>query len=428
MSRVIEDRVKQEPERFAELVLKFPDHANQFYFNAVLRGITDAGLDIETIVRVSERCHNVEGRPLGRYICDLIASSAKGDVPPEALDLVAWYATEDPDPQQKLWRTEVAPGQGYYSRGDILHDAINSNRGRAAQAMARLIEVDGKRMAYFRPALEKMVQDPSIAVRACVAQALIAVLRHDRDLAVDLFGQLCNTEDALLQVVFIERFLSYALPTQFRELSNILERMVTSQVPDVASAGARQACLAALDLQEAADIARLCLSGSEAQRIGAAQVMAANVRNATCRSFCEDALVKLFSDSSDRVRSEAANCFSRFEGVDLVGYEHLIAQFVLSGAFPKSRFPMLIALERTTAKLPEVTLSACERFINVTGLAAGDISTREAGDANTVIKLTLRTYQQSSDEAIRARCLDLIDKLMEHGAYGINDALEEIER
>ena len=50
--------------------------------------------------------------------------------------------------------------------------------------------------------------------------------------------------------------------------------MVTSQVSDVASAGARQACLAALDLQEAADIARLCLSGSKAQRIGAAQVMA----------------------------------------------------------------------------------------------------------------------------------------------------------
>ena len=428
LSRVLEDRVKQEPERFAELVLKFPDNANQFYFHAVLHGITDAGLDIDTIVRVSERCHNVEGRPLGRYICDLIARSAKGDVPPEALDLVAWYATEDPDPQQELWRTEVAPGQGYYSRGDILHEAINTNRGSAAQAMARLIEVDGKRMTYLRPALEKMVQDPSIAVRACVAQALIAMLRHDRDLAVDLFGQLCNTEDALLRTESIERFLFYALPTHFRELSNILERMVTSQVPDVASAGARQTCLAALDLQEAADIARLCLSGSEAQRIGAAQVMAANVRIATCRSFCEDALVKLFSDSSDGVRAEAARCFLKFEGLQLEGYDELINGFVRSGVSSHDYFPLLFALKRTTAKLPEVTLSACERFINVAGLAAGDISTREAGDANTVIKLTLRTYQQSSDEAIRARCLDLIDKLMEHGAYGINDALEEIER
>ena len=48
LSRVLEDRVKQEPERFAELILKFPDHANPFYFEAILRGIADAGLDIET--------------------------------------------------------------------------------------------------------------------------------------------------------------------------------------------------------------------------------------------------------------------------------------------------------------------------------------------------------------------------------------------
>ena len=114
-----------------------------------------------------------------------------------------------------------------------------------------------------------------------------------------------------------------------------------------------------LDLEEAAAIADLCLSGSEPQRIGAAQVMAANVKVATCRSFCEDALVGLFNDHSEKVRSEAANCFRRFEGNDFVGYEHLIAQFVLSDAFPESPFPLLIALERTTAKLDSLVKSLC---------------------------------------------------------------------
>ena len=91
-------------------------------------------------------------------------------------------------------------------------------------------------------------------------------------------------------------------------------------------------------------------------------------------------------------------------------------------------FPLLMALERTTAKLPCIALSACERFIDVAGMAASDISTGQAGDADMVIKLTLRVYQQSSDDTVRARSLDLIDKLMEHGTYGINDALEEFER
>ena len=136
LSRILEDRVKQEPKRFAELVLKFPDHTNYCYFEAVLSGLRESNLDIETIVKVCERCHRIEGRRLGRYICDPIANSAQGEVPAEALDLVAWYATEDPDPQQEMWRTPVSSGKGYYYGGDILNAAINTNRGRAPLAMA----------------------------------------------------------------------------------------------------------------------------------------------------------------------------------------------------------------------------------------------------------------------------------------------------
>ena len=109
LSQILEDRVKDAPRRFAELVLRFPDHANPLYFGAVLRGIADTDLDFETILRVTERCHRIEGRPLGRFICDSIASSAQDDLPPEALALVAWYATEDPDPQEDYWRTQVSP-------------------------------------------------------------------------------------------------------------------------------------------------------------------------------------------------------------------------------------------------------------------------------------------------------------------------------
>ncbi|MCY4090690.1 MAG: hypothetical protein OXF62_07720 [Caldilineaceae bacterium] len=428
LSRLLEKRVKNEPRRFAELALQFPDNANPFYFEAVLRGLSDINLDIETIVRVCERCHRIEGRPLGRYICDPIANSAQGEVPAEALDLVAWYATEDPDPQREMWRTPVSSGKGYYYGGDILNAAINTNRGRAALAMAKLIERHHKRIAYFQPALEKMVQDPSIAVRSCVAETLLTVLRHDRDLAVELFRQLCNTEDALLRTRFIEQFLFYGLQTHFQELSHILRRMVTSQLPGVASAGSRQACLSALDLPEAAELAKLCLSGSDSQRIGAAQVMAANVKTATYRSLCEEALIKLFNDCNDEVRSEAALCFSRFEGTQLEEYEHLVAQFVSSDAFQQNYTHLMMALEETSAKLPGVTLSACERFVDIAGLASSDISSGTAWSADTVTKLTLRIYQQSTEDTIRARSLNLIDKLMEKSAYGINEALENFER
>ena len=144
LSRVLENQVKQEPARFAALVSQFPDDANPEYFKAVLRGIGEANLDVETVVRVCLRCHQIEGRPFGREICQPIAGLAKDYIPPEALDLVAWYATSDPDPQQEWWRTyvthQITPGAESRYGVDILTNGINTSRGQAARAMARLIE------------------------------------------------------------------------------------------------------------------------------------------------------------------------------------------------------------------------------------------------------------------------------------------------
>jgi len=427
LARLLENYVRQEPQRFAELVLKIPDDTNHSYFEAILRGIANAGLEPETVLKVCDWCHRISGRPLGRWVCDPIANSAEGPVPPEALELVAWYATNDPDPERESWRTQTSSGDVYFS-GDILTNGINTARGTAAVAMAKLIDCDGNRIQYFQPALEKMVQDSSIAVRSCVAQALLAALRHDRDPAVRLFQQLCETEEALLQTHFVERFLYFALQTHFQALSPILDRMVYSEIPEIATVGARQACLASLELEEARPIAGLCLSGSEPQRIGAAQVMAANVRTATYRSFCEESLVKQFDDDNEDVRTNSSECFRHFERDQLGEYGRLIEQFVDSRAFADNYHHLLNALEQTTAKITKVTLLACERFIDETGTQAADISTRHAGEVNNVIQLTMRAYQQSSEKADTAKSLDLIDRLMELGVYGIDKALEDFER
>ena len=60
-------------------------------------------------------------------------------------------------------------------------------------------------------------------------------------------------------------------------------------------------------------------------------------------------------------------------------------------------------------------------------MAASDVFTHESGDADNVIKLTLRTCQQGSDDTIRAGSLNPIDQLMEHVAHGFNDVLDEFE-
>jgi hypothetical protein len=425
LSGVLERRTKEDPERFAKLALRFPDDTHRHYFDAVLRGIAEAGVSTKTLLEVCRRCHALPERPSGRWICDAVGKAAERTLPEELLEIVAWYATEDPD--QELWRTDAGSGQPYYG-GDILTTGINSTRGRAAETIAALIFRDAERAVIFSHALEKMVEDTSIAVRACVASALTAVLNYDRGLAVKHFERFCNTEDVLLGTREVENFLFYAVQTQFDELQSILERMLTSAEVDVATAGARQACVASLEVKEARPLAERCLSGTGAQRVGAAEVYAVNLRTARYRSVCEDALTRLFDDESEKVRSEASKCFYRFDGEELGQYAGLIKDFVLSTAFATEHRQLIYALKKTTAELPEATALACARILDLVGQEAADIRTASAGLADDVVQLLIRTYNQSRNTETQARCLDLFDRMAQRGVYGVNRALDQYER
>jgi hypothetical protein len=417
LAQLLEQQVKREPARFAKLACRFPDDTHPAYFDAVLRGVTEGGLDdMQLVLDLCKRCHQLPSRPCGRWICRPIAKLAEHPLPEEALDIIAWYATEDPDPEQELWRAR-ATGR------DILTAAINSVRGSAAEAMAKLVFADGNRVTFLLPSIERMVRDPSIAVRCCVADLLTAVLRHDRELAIRLFEQLCDTEEALLKTHYVDRFLFYALQTHFEKLRPLVERMIGSLEPEVATVGARQACLASLFVEEARPLAERCISGTEAQQMGAAEVCAANLRAASFRSVCEESLITLFNSPYERVRSRAGTCFRGFEGENLGAYEELTDAFVQSPAFASHYFHLIYALDQTTAKLPRVTCLACERFLNIFGREAGDLRTGRLADADMVCRLIVRAYSQTTDSELQTKCLDIIDRMVQARAFGFDKAL-----
>ncbi|MFB2895075.1 NACHT domain-containing NTPase [Aerosakkonemataceae cyanobacterium BLCC-F50] len=475
LSHLLERQVKIEPKRFAALVKQFPNDTHPSYFEAVLRGIADINVDIETIIRLSQqlflglvsqssnnrhpsyvkavlrsiadldinleidisvdiktdigavcqRCHQLPNHPCGRWINWLIGELADLPWSEEAFDIVTWYAVNDPEPEQEWWRTETYNEQVYWG-GDIVY--AESTRGSAVSAIAKLILADKNRASYFQQSLQQIVQDSSIAVRSCAAEALKALLNYDRDLAVSLFRQLCDTEDALLGTHTVECFLSYALQTHFEVLASIVERMIMSELPEVVKVGTRQACIASLNIEEAGWLAELCLSGTETHRIAATEIFVANFRQGHFRKFCENALIKLFHDSSEQVRSQATRCFLHFEGEELSDYISLVEAFVDSPAFSSDDNNLIYALEETTAKLPDaVTYRVCERFLEGLRSDDSDVRQRAGIKADKVSKLLLKLYNQSKDQELQLRCLDLIDFMSQMEVYGLAEALTEYE-
>lgn len=427
LSQMLEAQVRECPLRFARLVLRFPDETNSAYFHAVLRGLDGGSANAGAIFDACRRCHRLPNRPVGSAFCWLVEKQPDLPWPDDLLDAIAWYATEDPDPDHESWRTQASSGQCHYG-GNIYTAGINCVRGVAAGAIRSLLFADGTRLSRFLPTLLRMVRDPSIAVRSCVVTALLALLNHDRNLAVELFLELCDAEDVLLKTDYVEEFMRYTTSGYFQLLRPIVERMLRSEDVEVVQAGARRACVASLDQEIAAELAAQCISGSEAMRKGAAQVFAANVGQDHYRGVCQVRLIALFEDPHEEVRALAAECFDKLEDDGIRQVTPLVGRFLASAAFPANYDHLIRALERTTARLPKVTILVCNRFIEIAGRDAGDLQTWSGFYAHSLSELIMRAYHQADDPAVRKRCLDTIDQLLQARTWGMLGALDQVDR
>lgn len=417
----LEIQAMLEPARFVRLAVALPDDTHAAYFEAILRGTAKAGGDPDALLPLWQRCHALPNRPCGRAICHAIEGFSNRTLPTEALDLVAWYAVEAVD-------SDGEPSVLVDGEESIFTSGLNTTRGGAAFSMAKLLFGDESRLAHFMSSLEHMVADPSVAVRSWVAEVLTAALNGDREGTIALFERLCDTDDRLLTAPSIERFIFYVAGTHYDRVAPVIERMIRSGIPAAMIAGARQACRAALDLPEAQALAATCIDGQQVLRRGAAQIFAANIATARFRLLCEERLGQLFNDESVEVQKEAADCFRFIEPEALHGYGNLTASFAMSLAFSGDRFDLVHALRRCPGGLPDATIIVCERFLEVAGDEAGDNRTAVAGEAETVSQLVARLYAQANDRAARARFLDVVDGMLRVRAYGIRDALQDVER
>jgi hypothetical protein len=226
LSSVLESLAKDQPVRFAHLCLKLPPKTNPCYFDAVLRGLAEAQdeLDPDLVASVLRRCHAVEGQPCGRWIARLAQRNAERDLPEEAIDILCWYDLNDPDPTSDLWREDAGSG-GKWFGGDILMHGINTVRGAIAEAVAALLFAHPQLIPRLMHVAERLVDDPTIAVRACSAEICIALLKHDGPLSVRLFRRLIDCDTILLGTYNAERFLRYTLHDHFAILQPVLERL-----------------------------------------------------------------------------------------------------------------------------------------------------------------------------------------------------------
>lgn len=428
LAQVLEVRAKEDPERFARFVPRFPRTAAPAYISAVLRGIGTQPLDEQLLIDVCRAAHERRDTDIGRWLVQLIEQRAATPLPGELLDIVAYYVTADSDPKWDDWQPSEEPETTDYG-GDI--DAVGADyiRGKAALALHALIQHDPARLEVLLPSLKHALSDPILAVRACAIGGLLGVLAADRDLAVELFVKtIARGPDELLASKHVERFVYWAARTHLDDLQPILGRMAYSHNPSVVTSGARQLAVASLDQAELDIIIDELLAGNHEQRQGVVTAFAQNAAYEPRRARIVDVLSLAFNDPDPKVRSEAQSCFLKLGNATLLPFRDLFQAYAHSRAMGDKFTTVFYTLETTCSQLPDTALLLCERWLSAHGDDAGNIATHAAAEALQVSTILLRLYTQHEDPHLRRRCLDLIDAMITTGACGIRQQLTSIDR
>ena len=429
LSHLLQQETKANPLRFAKLAIKFGSDMNSSYADAILLGIGEAepveSVDQELVFGAVRHIASLRQSPNDRWLGHALRKYLK-DAPLDLVEVIRDCAVSASDPMADRDEddNEGYPGERLRSHG------INSTRGSAAEELGNLLiyDTDGARTAVVEPVLEQLAEDPVIAVRSQVAHTIAASLRFARPTALAAFSKLVDCGDLLLAGSFVQRLMMYIGGSNTELALPVIERMIASEVGSVRQRGGALAMVAALDWSSRALLDQIMSSDDSASRKGVAGAAAARQSASQDAALAAETLTVLFNDTDKDVREAAAQVAPSLRDRALRPHAPMLLALINSASYEPATPQLFITLQHAPDDVGRIALCAAQRFIEVFGAAAGDVQTAAAGDTHYVIDLVIRGLAQSHDPTQRSALLDVIDKLMKIGAYGVTEAIDNAGR
>ncbi|WP_445256997.1 hypothetical protein [Nocardioides aurantiacus] len=442
LGQILQERVKQEPVRFAQFALRITPEANPSYAISILLGLGEAESSeaatphiFATVRHLASLGHDEIDRWLGYAVRRHIAAA-----PLDIVRLILQRALGAADPKVDTHRFQRATKDDEESAADLRMEGINSARGSLSESLGDLMlhDEDGSRTALIEPHLVALASDPMMSVRSCVAHAIAAALNHARPTAYEAFAILVmDADDALLATDGVQRLMMYIGNRDPHVVTPVIERMLQSGQSHVRKVAGVLACRAAIEWN-APDLLERAVVGDAKTRAGVASISAHRVASISAHRVSSEVgergqhassiLMRLMDDKDDEVRGAVAEVASALREEALGPHRNLLLALIASPAYEHATPQLLITLQEAPDRVVDLVLSAAERFVAVFGKDAGDIRTSAAGDAHYISNLVVRGLAQARDASHRTQLLDVLDLLLEHGVYGINDAIAGSER
>jgi hypothetical protein len=277
--------------------------------------------------------------------------------------------------------------------------------------------------------MESVAGDPLSAVRSCLIEMLRYVLRIDSDRVVDIFETAVDGRPELLECRVSGDFIYHALGRYSIRMLNHIEKINVSENDKVQEIGGQLTTLAHFFTPEAMVLYRRCLSGSAALRRGVAKVLARNVDQPELLKLCLDGLEKLHEDQDQEVRGNIGHAFEYLPPPIQSEITRFIHKLLRSNqtVVDAARNITLYA-ERIRLEYPKLAIQIAEQMQLVLGRDIVDIRKSSAILEDDLINIAVAIQTHSDSKIIKARALDLFERVMDLGSRTAAKVLSAADR
>jgi hypothetical protein len=429
LSQLLKTRTVEDPRRFAVLAMQMTASTHAAYPSAILWGFGEATIPpdgqsavfdaIRYIASLGlEECNRWLGWSLRRLL---------DDTPIDLVEIVRDRALHALSPEDN---SPVFSHQGDERPGrDLRQNGINTARGSLAEELGDLLihDADGQRTAVVSPYLEALASDSVLSVRSCVAHTISASLRYARPEAYEAFERLIDTDDILLASELVTDLILYIGNVEADRIDTVIDRMLESKSSEVRHAGGSIAAFAALQWERPHFMERALASDIDV-RTGVALVCSVRVGRAANSDLVFSTLRQLMHDDDGKVREVVGRLAGNLRGYALRPFAGLLSDLIASPSFADATPQLLITLQEAPDEVDELIDLAAHRFLDIHGSDVADIRTGAAGDAHYISDLVVRGLAQTHDKRRVSALLDVLDRLLELGVYGVDESIEHAER
>ncbi|MGV2966070.1 hypothetical protein NST33_24960 [Paenibacillus sp. FSL L8-0435] len=423
LSSVLQEFVKEEPQRFFELFNLIEIDLDQHYVIAFINGFAESSSSSNLLFQAIVRFEDHNDRNVQRTIAWAVQKHTNQNVPSLTIKLMNKYLYDE-----TLTETEYIkkPSSAY----------LNTVRG---SAMYALMKIYKDQECEKWGILNYAARSSDISLRAGAIEELPYMIRYDRERTIDLFEQTVDGYTQLYQMSDTHEFVYWAMGKPFERLIPFLNGFLVEENEDSQQRGAELVALSYIsnDLFESQlinkqmeKLLKQVIVGNVAHRRGVARIFSYNVLDDSPDEFLINGLYKFMNDEDEEVRRQATFFLYDIKKKNRnlsKTLRDLILVLVQSKSVTHIGYQLGKIIWESALDYPEWALTVIKKLLMNEHVR----NKEERGIMNIkdLVYAVLNIYTDPlSDEELQNRAMDTFDNLMELYSMQAQSVLAEWDR